>query len=872
MLKRVSAIALTVAMLLSMVCTFSFASAAEPMSLSVVADKDVAERGDVVTVTINVENYVPCAALGVLGAFDPEVFEPLTADDIVVEDVFSYGAVNPNFGGTGKFYINKASVENEDMPASFKLATVALKLKTNKVFDASDISVAFYGNDMTKIDNNVAVEMVADTDYSAAAVVETVALKPIAAADKMEIILKDAPATVVRGEVFEVLVAVKNYKSLASYSFDLNYDNTVLDLVSADALLGGDATIDLIWKDASSVRVMEISSNATNLGADAAEATLAKVTFAVRKDAPLNKAAGLTAKFVESDGVEDTAMGYQLANGEYAEMVPGYEFVSATATADTTVVENTDLMVLNVTASPLKADRGELIALGLSLDKAIPFAGMTVDIPVDADVFEVENIATVTGAYIDADVVTIANKKVIRVILANGANMADVTDLATITLKVKDDAAFGKVQLKDAYIKQAAATNGTTVALVEGADYKNVSNLIELEIACDHIPENYVVTSNENGTHDVNCDVNGCDYRLDDVACSDADPIEHNPTCTEAGYFENVCECGYTWNVDSNKPALDHDLKYVHVDGTVATASKHVVACSRGDYSEEFACTFTEVSTTPSCQKNVMVTATCTGCGYSYQYEKLNTKTEHGKDKIRYYAPTATVAGKWAYYCNSCKAWATEVAIAAGHPFPDVKKPTSWFYDGVMYAKVIGVVSGDDKGNFNPNNNINRAEVATILVRYLGYEAEYKDMTAVEFETYLNALYVKTGVAKKNLSDLKADKWFYRATSVACALGIFQGDNNNKFNPNNNISRQEFCLVLYRLYKDAGLKIDTAKTYADIAKVPSWSKEAVQWAGSVGLFNGDEKGNFNATQNATRAQIAALMMRIDVCIRNVEVM
>ena len=71
-------------------------------------------------------------------------------------------------------------------------------------------------------------------------------------------------------------------------------------------------------------------------------------------------------------------------------------------------------------------------------------------------------------------------------------------------------------------------------------------------------------------------------------------------------------------------------------------------------------------------------------------------------------------------------------------------------------------------------------------------------------------------------------------------------------------------MVLYRLYKDSGLKVGDAKTYADIASVPSWSKDAVLWAGSVGLFNGDQNGNFNAANSATRAEVAALMMRIGV--------
>jgi hypothetical protein len=49
--------------------------------------------------------------------------------------------------------------------------------------------------------------------------------------------------------------------------------------------------------------------------------------------------------------------------------------------------------------------------------------------------------------------------------------------------------------------------------------------------------------------------------------------------------------------------------------------------------------------------------------------------------------------------------------------FPDVEKG-SYYEEGVNSLYFLGVISGHDNGNFGPNENITRGQVATILDRY----------------------------------------------------------------------------------------------------------------------------------------------------------
>ena len=75
MLKKIISFAVTAAMLITMVCAFSFASAEGLMKITAVADKTEVHRGDTVTVTVGLANYSPVANMVVRGNFDQDVMK-----------------------------------------------------------------------------------------------------------------------------------------------------------------------------------------------------------------------------------------------------------------------------------------------------------------------------------------------------------------------------------------------------------------------------------------------------------------------------------------------------------------------------------------------------------------------------------------------------------------------------------------------------------------------------------------------------------------------------------------------------------------------------------------------------------------------------
>ena len=66
----------------------------------------------------------------------------------------------------------------------------------------------------------------------------------------------------------------------------------------------------------------------------------------------------------------------------------------------------------------------------------------------------------------------------------------------------------------------------------------------------------------------------------------------------------------------------------------------------------------------------------------------------------------------------------------------------------------------------------------------------------------------------------------------------------------------------YAVFKGMDVKTGVAQSsFTDAAKVSSWAKDAVNWASSAGLIQGDSNKAFNPKQTATRAQVAVILQR-----------
>ena len=178
---------------------------------------------------------------------------------------------------------------------------------------------------------------------------------------------------------------------------------------------------------------------------------------------------------------------------------------------------------------------------------------------------------------------------------------------------------------------------------------------------------------------------------------------------------------------------------------------------------------------------------------------------------------------------------------APAEPFPDVDE-NDWFYDEVVYVYENGLMNGVENNQFAPNTATNRAMLATILYRLAGEPAVSGDLP---------------------FTDVESGTWYTDAVLWAAQNGIVNGLGENTFAPMNTLTREQLVTMLYRYAEAAGYDVSAAADlsgYPDAGKVQTYAQKAMSWAVAEGIVEGMD-GNLNPAGNATRAQIATILMR-----------
>lgn len=170
--------------------------------------------------------------------------------------------------------------------------------------------------------------------------------------------------------------------------------------------------------------------------------------------------------------------------------------------------------------------------------------------------------------------------------------------------------------------------------------------------------------------------------------------------------------------------------------------------------------------------------------------------------------------------------------------FSDVDD-SAWYAKDVYALKAKGIVSGDEKGNFNPENNITRAEFVKMLVELMGI----KDSSAVcEF------------------SDAAENDWYYTYVASAVKFGIARGMDNGTFGAAANITRQDIAVMAasaIRLTKTLD-ESGSTEEFADSQNIASYAEGSVKAMRNAGIMRGSD-GLFRPTDNATRAESARVI-------------
>ncbi|MEN6316260.1 MAG: S-layer homology domain-containing protein, partial [Clostridiaceae bacterium] len=112
-----------------------------------------------------------------------------------------------------------------------------------------------------------------------------------------------------------------------------------------------------------------------------------------------------------------------------------------------------------------------------------------------------------------------------------------------------------------------------------------------------------------------------------------------------------------------------------------------------------------------------------------------------------------------------------------------------------------------------------------------------------------------------SFTDVKEGEWYYEAIQYVVNAKLFNGVGNNRFAPDDEMTRAMFVTVLGRVYESRGgtVKAGTC-SFADV-KTGQWYTEYIVWAEQNKLVNGYGGGLFGTDDSITREQLAVLISR-----------
>ncbi len=184
---------------------------------------------------------------------------------------------------------------------------------------------------------------------------------------------------------------------------------------------------------------------------------------------------------------------------------------------------------------------------------------------------------------------------------------------------------------------------------------------------------------------------------------------------------------------------------------------------------------------------------------------------------------------------------AEEAAKLTANTFTDVKS-TDWFAESVGRMVWAKLMNGTTPTTFAPGALFDRGMMATVLYRMAGSPAV-------------------TGGA--NFDDVPDGSWYADPIAWGVSAGIINGYNGS-YGPNDPITREQVVTILYRYAISTGMNVsagDSLAGFADRDRVSDFAAAAMNWAVANGIVSGTTDNRLNPKATATRAEVAAMLMR-----------
>lgn len=312
-------------------------------------------------------------------------------------------------------------------------------------------------------------------------------------------------------------------------------------------------------------------------------------------------------------------------------------------------------------------------------------------------------------------------------------------------------------------------------------------------------------------------------------------------TANKTFTVKNSTSADITVNGQPIKPTESYTFKYTHSSGGSSGGSSSGKTTYKVTTS---AVNNGGVNASPSnAEKGAAITITLSP-DKGYKLDKLTVTDGSGKT-------VSTVKKSDTVYTFTMPASAVKVGVSyvkatetpSETKFNDVSA-NDWFASAVDYVTGKGMMNGTADNTFSPKANTTRGMVVTVL-----YRLENQPSTSAT-----------------SFTDVASGAYYANAVAWANANGIVSGYGSGKFGPNDKVTREQLAAILYRYaqYKkyDVSVGEDTnILSYDDAQSISSYAIPAIQWACGAGVVTGKSGSKLDPKGSATRAEVAAMLMR-----------
>ncbi|MBQ9984873.1 MAG: S-layer homology domain-containing protein [Oscillospiraceae bacterium] len=169
----------------------------------------------------------------------------------------------------------------------------------------------------------------------------------------------------------------------------------------------------------------------------------------------------------------------------------------------------------------------------------------------------------------------------------------------------------------------------------------------------------------------------------------------------------------------------------------------------------------------------------------------------------------------------------------------------AWYHLDADYVIEEGIFKGVTEKTFAPNAKLTRAMLVTVLYRVEGEPAANRSIP---------------------FADVDMSSYYANAVAWGQQNGIVKGYSETKFAPDQNITREQIAAIMHRYAEYKGYDVSVGEntnilSYDDFDSISEYAIASMQYAVGSGLMKGKTTSTLNPLDNATRAEIAAVLHR-----------